>query len=151
MDSALFVESCLTGRLLYLHKDHARIIPEKEAEQYESLPALAKIKIGKGHTYAEWQKYLHDGTLLEKIDRNTTSVDYGVENLWTETDNLELIQPELIQPQNAEQYENNSSDSEEDQNDSELANRSTSRKVTFDLPELRRSNRNHKSPQKLDL
>ena len=152
LDSALFVESCLTGRLLYLHKDHARIIPEKDAEQYESLPALAKIKIGKGHTYEEWQTYLHDGTLLEKIDRNNFGVDYGVENLWNETDNLELIQPETLEPHTTEeQNDNNSSDSEEDQENNDETVTPSNRRVTFDLPELRRSNRNHRTPKKLDL
>ena len=81
-EKTVLAESCRTGKLGYLHKSFLRVIPEKDAERYESMPALAKLKMGGGHTYAEWQNLLHQDALLQTLDREKhPGTEYGIEDL----------------------------------------------------------------------
>ena len=46
------------------------------------MPALAKLKMGGGHTYEEWQELLHQDELMASLDRQKTQgLEYGVEDL----------------------------------------------------------------------
>ena len=98
LDSVVLAESCRTGKLGYIHKQFLRLIPEKDVQKYESLPAICKLKMGGGHTYKEWETLLHQGKLLQEIDRQVDGTEYGTENTSYGTKDL----PDLAQDENCE-------------------------------------------------
>ena len=151
-DSTVAAESCKTGRITFIHKQFLRIIPEKDTQAYETLPLLAKIRLGRGHTYAEWQELLHKGELEQTLNRTNKGVDYGTEDLWEEGTNLSITSPDVTNP--PPQNETTNSDSEEhsdSDNETTPTTNDHKRKVAFSLPEPRRSTREQKIPQKLNL
>ena len=117
LDETVIAESCHTGRIGFVHKMFIRVIPEKDADKYERLPACAKLKLGAGHTYEHWQNLLHDDKLLETIGRGQGELTYGVESLPTMIANEKTI---FEEPVNQGETRPGESDSEIENTDMEL-------------------------------
>ena len=118
------------------------------------MPGLAKLKLGGGHTNAEWQDLLHQNKLLEVLDRqHKEGLAYGEESLPKLTADepaVTIENPDIPLPPNRE---NSSSDNDQDIPDDPLTTDPPSdadeqptnpRTVTFEEP--RRSSRERSTP-----
>ena len=150
LTTVLVVESVLTNKVSYLNKNLVKRIPEKSMQKYNDLPIFAKIKFGSGFTYDYWMN-LHNNNQLKAMvnKRNFMDTEYGIE--YPATDNEPFIETlhaeeEFFQPPS------NVKDTSSSNEEVEIPDANPLRKkVTFDSNLPRRSNRNRRSPNRLDL
>ena len=78
-DFTLIVENIFTGKVTTVHKDLAKVLPERD-HKYDNIIHLAKIKCGSGFTYEEWQDLWAKGKLSELFHRSVKDLQsYGDE------------------------------------------------------------------------
>ena len=79
-DYTLIVENIFNGKVTKIHKDLAKILPEKDIDKYDNLVDLAKIKCGSGFTYEHWLDLWVKGRLSALFQRSITDLQhYGDE------------------------------------------------------------------------
>ena len=74
----LIVENIFTGKITTVHKDLAKVLPEKESGKYDNLVDLAKIKCGTGLTYDQWLDLWAQGKLSDIFKKSAKDLEtYG--------------------------------------------------------------------------
>ena len=168
----LIVENIFTGKITTVHKDLAKLLPEKEPGKYDNLIDLAKIKCGKGFTYDQWLDLWAQGKLSDIFKKSAKDLEtYGDEGpfpLTCEIGGVELDQSEIPDNLPTDLPADPLTDSEPENEPLDLAQEppaEPSKRVRFSLPTekepndtttnepqtLRRSNRPKRAPKIFNL